>query len=88
MAERCDESGVIADQRSEVLDRGYVAYKSLYHIDLQSSTWVSWMKPNGAFRRIKNNPHEKDGPLSSAVLIPLSGSNPKKFYPKPLRKVR
>jgi hypothetical protein len=52
MAEQCDESGVIY-----VLDRGYVDYKSLYTIELQGSTFVARMKSNGAYKRIKNNPH-------------------------------
>jgi hypothetical protein len=52
MAELCGESGVIY-----VFDRGYVDYKSLYSIDLQGSTFVTRMKSNGAYKRIKNNPH-------------------------------
>jgi hypothetical protein len=46
------------------------------------------MKSNGAFKRIKNNPPDKDGPILSDILIPLTGSKTKKRYPKPLRKVR
>ena len=83
MAELCDESGVIY-----VLDRGYVDYKSLYSIDLQGSVFVTRMKSNGAFKRIKNNPHEKDGPILSDVLIQLTGSKTKKLYPKPIRKIK
>jgi hypothetical protein len=83
MAYLCDESGVMY-----VLDRGYVDYKSLYRIDLQGSTFVTRMKSNGAFKRIKNNPHDKDGPVLSDVLIQLTGSKTKKLYPKPIRKVR
>jgi hypothetical protein len=83
MAELCDESGVIY-----VLDRGYVDYKSLYSIELQGSTFVTRMKSNGAFKRIKNNPHEKNGSIISDVLIQLTGSKTKKLYPKPIRKVK
>jgi hypothetical protein len=83
MAELCDESGVIY-----VLDRGYVDYKSLYNIELQGSTFVTRMKSNGAYKRIKNNAHEKDGPIISDVLIQLTGSKTKKNYPKPIRKIR
>jgi hypothetical protein len=46
------------------------------------------MKSNGAFKRIKNNPHDKGGPILSDVLIQLTGSKTKKLYPKPIRKVR
>ena len=52
------ESGVIY-----VMDRGYVDYKSLYCIDLQGSFFVTRMKNNGAFKRVKNNPRNKDGPV-------------------------
>ena len=83
MAELCDEPGVIY-----VLDRGYVDYKSLYNIELQGSIFVTRMKSNGAFRRIKNNPHEKEGPIISDVLIQLTGSKTKKLYPKPVRKIK
>ena len=83
MAELCDEGGVIY-----VLDRGYVDYKSLYNIELQGSTFVTRMKSNGAFKRIKNNPHEKGGPILSDVLIQLTGSKTKKLYPKPIRKIK
>jgi hypothetical protein len=46
------------------------------------------MKSNGAFKRIQNNPHEKDGPIISDVLIQLAGSKTKKLYPKPIRKIK
>jgi hypothetical protein len=83
MAELCDESAVIY-----VLDRGYVDYKSLYNIDLQGSTFVTRMKSNGAYKRIKNNHHEKNGVIISDVLIQLTGSKTKKHYPKPIRKIK
>jgi IS4 transposase len=83
MASLCDESGVIY-----VLDRGYVDYKSLYTIDLQGSTFVTRMKRNGAFKRIKNNPHEQNGVIISDVLIQLTGSKTKNYYPKPIRKIK
>jgi hypothetical protein len=83
MSELCDESGVI-----DVLDRGCVDYKSLYSIDLQGSTFVARMKSNGALKRIKNNPHEKDGPVISDVLTQLTGSKTKKLCPKPIRKIK
>jgi hypothetical protein len=73
MAELCDESGVVY-----VLDRGYVDYKSLYNIELQGSTFVTRMKSNGAYKRIKNNFHEKNGVILWDVLIQLTGSKTKK----------
>jgi hypothetical protein len=79
MAELCDASGIIY-----VLDRGYVDYKSLYNIALQGSAFVTRMKSNGAYKRIKNNRHEKDGVIISDVLIQLTGTRTKKNYPKPI----
>jgi hypothetical protein len=78
-----DESGVIY-----VLDRGYVDYKSLYSIELQGSTFVARMKSNGAYKRIRNNPHEENEAVVSDVLLQLTGPNTKKQYPKPIRKVK
>jgi hypothetical protein len=46
------------------------------------------MKSNGAFKRIKNNPHEKDGAIISDVLIQLTGPHTKKHYPLPIRKIK
>jgi hypothetical protein len=83
MAALCDESGVMY-----VMDRGYVDYKSLYSIDLRGSTFVTRMKHNGAFRRIHNNAHAKDGPILSDVVIQMTGPKTKKLYPKPLRKIK
>ena len=77
------ESGVIY-----AMDRGYVNFKSLYSIELSGSIFVTRMKSNGAYRRIKNNPRDKDGPIVSDVLIELTGKQTKKSYPKPLRKVK
>jgi IS4 transposase len=88
MAELCDESGVMRTRGPNVLDRGYVDYNSLYTIELQGSIFVTRMKRNGAYKRIKNNPHEKDGPILSDVLIQLTGSKTRKLYPKPIRKIK
>jgi hypothetical protein len=46
------------------------------------------MKSKGAYKRIKNNRHEKDGPIISDVLIQLTGSKTKKHYPKAIRKIK
>jgi len=77
------ESGVIY-----TMDRGYVDYKSLYSIELAGSIFVTRMKSNGVHKRIKNNPRDKEGPVLSDVLIELTGTQTKKNYPKPLRKVK
>jgi len=71
-----------------VMDRGYVDFKSLYNIQLQGCVFVTRMKDNCAFRRVHNNPHEKDGAIISDVQIELTGPATKKVYPKLLRKVK
>ena len=76
------ESGVIY-----VMDRGYVDYKLLYNIELGGSYFVTRMKSNGSYKRIKNNPH-KEGAVLSDVLIEFTGTAAKKHYPKTLRKVK
>ena len=79
----CQESGMIY-----VLDRGYVDYKSLYDIALNDLFFVTQMKSNGKYKRVRNNPHDKDGPIVSDVVIQMTGTHTKKQYPKELRKVR
>jgi hypothetical protein len=83
MLRLCQESGVIY-----VMDRGYVDYKSLYCIELGGSVFVTRMKSNGAYKRIRNNRHEAGGPVLSDVVIALTGVKTKMLYPKELRKVK
>lgn len=79
----CQESGVIY-----VMDRGYVDYKSLYCIELQGSIFVTRVKDNTAYKKVKINPLVKDGPVLSDELIELTGPVTKRFYPARMRKVR
>ena len=71
-----------------VLDRGYVDYKLLYHIEIGGSIFVTRMKSNGKYKRIRINPHKENGPVLSDVVIELSGTQIKKHYPKQLRKIK
>jgi hypothetical protein len=77
------ESGVIY-----VIDRGYIDFKSLYCIELQDSVFVTRMRSNCSFKRIKNNPHKESGSVLSDVLIELTGPVTKMYYPQALRKVK
>jgi hypothetical protein len=79
----CDESGVIY-----VMDRGYIDCKSLYSIELRDSVFVTRIKRNMKYKRIKNNPHKEGGPIISDVLIELTGTGTKRDYPKAMRKVK
>ena len=83
MQNLCQESGVIY-----VLDRGYVDYKSLYCIELQGSVFVTRVKSNSTYKKIEIRPHEEGGPIISDVLIALTGTITKTYYPNVLRKVK
>jgi hypothetical protein len=83
MAHLCNESGVIY-----VLDRGYVDYKSLYCIELNDSPFVTRIKNNGSYKRIKSFPHDDNDAIISDVEIQLTGPQTKEYYPKPLRKIK
>jgi hypothetical protein len=77
------EPGVIC-----VMDRGYVDYKSLYSIELGGSFFVTRMKSNSTYKKVKNNLHKNDGMLLSDVFIELTGAITKTYYPKLLRKIK
>jgi transposase len=70
------------------MDRGYVDYKSLYCIELQGSIFVTRVKSNSAYRRIKSKPHEEGGPILSDELIELTGTITRTYYSAPLRKIK
>jgi transposase len=71
-----------------VMDRGYIDYKSLYSIELQDSIFVTRMKTNCAYRKIKTNPCNNEGSVLTDVLIELTGPQSKEHYPEPLRKIK
>ena len=83
MGHLTDESGVIYS-----MDRGYIDYKSLYHIELAGSIFVTRMKSNCDYKRVQNNPHKEGGSVLSDVLIELTGPITKTHYPKALRKIK
>ena len=78
-----DESGVIYS-----MDRGFIDYKSLYCIELNDSVFVTRLKNNCDYKKVKINICEKDGPVLSDALISLTGPVTKKNYPKLLRKIK
>lgn len=78
----CEETGVIY-----VLDRGYVDFKSLYCIELQGSKFVTRMKSNCTYKKIKYISEHSDGSVISDIEIELAGNKTKENYPRPLRKV-
>jgi transposase len=83
MTNLCRESGVIY-----AMDRGFMDYKSLYAIELQKSIFVSRVKSNIAYKKVRINPHGRDGVILSDILIILTGPVTKTYYSKPLRKIK
>jgi hypothetical protein len=83
MQRLCQESGVIY-----VMDRGFIDYKALYAVEKQGSFFITRVKSNMKYKRIKNNWHADDGKVVSDVQIELTGLVTKGYYPKVLRKVK
>jgi hypothetical protein len=79
----CDESEVIY-----VLDRGYVDYKSLYNLELNDSIFVTRMKSNGTYKRVRILNYDDNVNIISDMIIELTGNVTRKQYPKPLRKIK
>ena len=71
-----------------VVDRGYVDYKLLYYIHLAGSIFVTRMKSNGKYKKIRDNPHKEGSPILSDVVIELTGNPTKNHYPKVMRKIK
>jgi hypothetical protein len=46
------------------------------------------MKRDGAYKRIKNNRHAKNGAIIPDALIQLTGTKTGKHYPKAIRKIK
>jgi hypothetical protein len=78
----CGESGVIY-----VLDRGYVDFKSLYCIELQGSKFVTRMKSNCVYKKVKCVSEHFDSSVIADIEIELTGNKMKEHYPLHLRKV-
>jgi len=71
-----------------VMDRAYLDFKRLYHLNLQSIFFVIRSKKNFKSRRIYTHPVDKSKGLICDQTIALTGFYSQQYYPQYLRKVR
>lgn len=71
-----------------VMDRGYVDFKRLRHIQNASAFFVTRAKRNFRFRRLYSHPADRTTGLQSDQTVVLTGFHARKDYPEKLRRVR
>jgi len=71
-----------------VMDRGYVDFKRLHHIQEASAFFVTRAKRNFRFRRLYSHPVDKTTGLQCDQTIMLTGFYARKDYPEKLRRIR
>ncbi len=71
-----------------VMDRGYVDFKRLHHIQKSSAFFVTRAKRNFRFRRLYSHPVDKTTGLQCDQTIVLTGFYASKDFPEKLRRIR
>jgi len=71
-----------------VMDRGYVDFKRLHHIQEASAFFVTRAKRNFRFRRLYSHPVDKTTGVQCDQTIVLTGFYARKDYPEKLRRIR
>jgi len=71
-----------------VMDRGYVDFKRLHHIQDASAFFVTRAKRNFRCRRLYSHPVDKTTGLQCDQTIVLTGFYARKHYPEKLRRIR
>jgi len=71
-----------------VMDRGYVDFKRLHHIQEASAFFVTRAKRNFRCRRLYSHPVDKTTGLQCDQTIVLTGLYARKHYPEKLRRIR
>jgi hypothetical protein len=71
-----------------VMDRGYVDFKRLHHIQEASAFFVTRAKRNFRCRRLYSHPVDKTTGLQCDQTIVLTGFYGRKHYPEKLRRIR
>jgi len=71
-----------------VLDRGYVDFKRLHHIQEASAFFVTRAKRNFRYRRLYSHPVDKTTGVQCDQTIVLTGFYAHKNYPDKLRRIR
>ena len=68
-----------------VFDRGYIDYKRLYDIDLRDSFFVTRMKVNCQYKKVKVLSRSSTDPIRLDAIIRFTGTKANKQYPKNIR---
>jgi hypothetical protein len=71
-----------------VMDRGYVDFRRLHHIQEASAFFVTRAKRNFRCRRLYSHPVDKTTGLQCDQTIVLTGFYARKHYPEKLRRIR
>lgn len=71
-----------------VMDRGYVDFKRLHHIQEAFAFFVTRAKRNFRFRRLYSHPVDKTAGVQCDQTIVLTGFYARKDYPEKLRRIR
>ena len=71
-----------------VMDRGYIDFKRLYHLNKEMSYFVVRAKKNLKFKRLYSNKVDKSTGLRCDQMVKLSGFYQKKDYPEIIRRVK
>jgi len=71
-----------------IMDRGYLDFARLFHINQWATFFVIRAKSNFRFHRIYSHPTEKDTGVKCDQTIRLAGFYPSKDYPDKLRRIK
>jgi transposase len=71
-----------------LMDRAYLDFARLYHINLHKASFIIRAKSNFQFNRIYSHPVDKSTGLKCDQTIRLTGFYPSKDYPDKIRRVR
>jgi len=70
------------------MDRAYLDFARLYHINLHKASFIIRAKSNLQFKRIYSHPVDKSTGLKCDQTIRLTGGYPAKDYPDKMRRVK
>jgi hypothetical protein len=71
-----------------VMDRGYLDFDRLHHIDQERAFFVTRAKSNSRFRRLSSHPVDKSIGVQCDQTVGLKGVVVRKTYPGVLRRIR
>ena len=71
-----------------IMDRGYLDFERLYHLNEEKAFFVIRAKKNMKFRRLYSNPVDKKTGLRCDQCVKLTGIESSQRYPEKLRRVK